>query len=76
MFRRLINNKPIQNVYKRNVSDKFLSESERELKLINQNLNKISKVIGNAFGYLILSINVLTLTICFTPFNISNADYL
>ena len=65
MFRRLINNKPIQNVYKRKFSDKFLSESERELKLINQNLNKISKVIGNAGGYLILSINVLTLTICF-----------
>ena len=65
MFRRLINNKPVQIVYKRKFSDKFLSESERELKLINQNLNKISKVIGNAFGYLILSINVLTLTICF-----------
>jgi nitrate/nitrite-specific signal transduction histidine kinase len=65
MFRRLINNKPIQNVYKRNFSDKFLSESERELKLINQNLDNISKEIGNSFGYLILSINVLTLTICF-----------
>lgn len=64
MFRRLINNKPIQNVYKRNFSDKFLSESERELKLINQNLDNISKVI-NSIRYLILSINVLTLTICF-----------
>jgi hypothetical protein len=66
MFRRLINNKPIQNVYKRNFSDKFLSESEseRELKLINQNLDNISKKIENSFGYLILSINVLTLTIC------------
>jgi hypothetical protein len=64
MFRRLINNKPIQNVYKRNFSDKFLSESVRELKLINQNLDNISKVI-NSIRYLILSINVLTLTICF-----------
>jgi hypothetical protein len=65
MFRRLINNKPFQIVYKRNFSDKFLSESERELKLINQNLDNISKVIDNSFGYLILCINVLTLTICF-----------
>ena len=65
MFRRLINNKPVQIVYKRKFSDKFLSESERELKLINQNLDNISKEIANSFGYLILSINVLTLTIYF-----------
>ena len=65
MFRRLINNKPVQIVYKRKFSDKFLSESERELKLINQNLDNISKEIVNSFGYLILSINVLTLTIYF-----------
>ena len=65
MFRRLINNKPVKIVYKRKFSDKFLSENERELKLINQNLDNISKVIDNSFGYLILCINVLTLTICF-----------
>ena len=65
MFRRLINNKPVQIVYKRKFSDKFLSESERELKLINQNLDNISKEIVNSFAYLIISINVLTLTISF-----------
>ena len=65
MFRRLINNKPVQIVYKRKFSDKFLSENERELKLINQNLDNISKKIENSFGYLILSINALILTICF-----------
>jgi hypothetical protein len=65
MFRRLINNKPIQNVYKRKFSDKFISESERELKIINENLENITKEIKDSFNYLSLSITVLTLSIIF-----------
>jgi hypothetical protein len=65
MFRRLINNKPIQNVYKRKFSDKFISKSERELKLINENLENITKEIKDSFNYLSLSITVLTLSIIF-----------
>ena len=30
MFRRLINNKPIQNVYKRNFSDKYVWMNDEE----------------------------------------------
>ena len=65
MFQRLINNKPIQNVYKRKFSDKFLSESDRQLKLINQNLENITKEIKDSCNYLSLGITVLAVAVSF-----------